>query len=136
MQGVPTDTTSRINNTTFLSQNKSRQSSYQSHELISTPDLGIFCYAMTDKRLCFCQWSDCKKFRQIILDKTSNDHPWSSGIVRLTFPQKKNTNPSKKSISWQVSICRHLLINNLDNDIPGRIDRYPHHFPLALLKWR
>ena len=91
---------------------------------------------MTEKRLCFCQWSDCKKFRQIILDKASNDHPWSSGIVRLTFPQKKNTNPSKKSISWQVSICRHLLINNLDNDIPGRIDIYPHHFPLALLKWR
>ena len=91
---------------------------------------------MTDKRLGVCQWGDCKKFRQIILDKASNDHPWSSGIVRLTFPQKKNTNPSKKSISWQVSICRHLLINNFDNNIPGRIDIYPHHFPLALLKCR
>ena len=91
---------------------------------------------MTDTRSCFCQWSECKKFRQIILENAPNDHPWSTDIVRLTFPPKKNANPSIKSISWLVSIRRHLLYRNPDIDIPEGIHIYPHHFPLALLKWR
>ena len=91
---------------------------------------------MPDTRQCFCQWSECNNFRQIILEKTSNDHPWSADIVRLKFPPKKKANPSKKSISWRVSIRRHLLECYPDINIPEGIHIYPHHFPLALLKWR
>ena len=119
-----------------MSKNKSIQSCYHTNEVIFTIFSIRYSTIMTDTRLCFCQWSECKKFRQIILEKAPNDHPWSTYILRLTFPPKKNANPSIKSILWLVSIRRHLLYRNPDIYIPEGIHIYPHHFPLALLKWR
>ena len=91
---------------------------------------------MSVKRKCFCKWDDCENFRSMILSKAPSCHPWVSPIVRLTFPSGKKSSPSMKSISWKVSICRHLNIDFTNSHIPEGIHIYPHHFPIALLKWR
>ena len=91
---------------------------------------------MSVKRKCFFRWAYCREFHSLILQKAPSNHPWVDPIVCLTFPSGEKSTPSKKSISWKVSICRFLHINVTDSHIPEGIHIYPHHFPIALLNWR
>ena len=91
---------------------------------------------MSKKRRCSCRWVDCEQYRELILEKAPNDHPWTASMVRLTFPSCENSNISNKSISWLMAIRRYLFDNESNYHIPLVINIYPHHFPLALWRWR
>ena len=46
----------------------------------------------TQKRHCCCNWTNCEIFRDIILEKSNDNHEWKGQSIRIQFPEM---NPSK-----------------------------------------
>ena len=66
---------------------------------------------MSGKRGCFYRWNDCEDYQNQTLDKAPGDHFRRTDFVRLLFADKSSKRITKKKLSWEVTVRRHLLDN-------------------------
>ena len=62
-------------------------------------------------------------------------HVWCQKIIRIEFRDRNMDTMSINKYALYNSISRHILKQDKINEVSSYIYLYPHHYPIALLRW-